>query len=177
MAAFWAPQLLYKPGSRRGKKSIFLSSCKRLPKTETQTERQVLGEVTGPGLAARTLRSQNPQVQVPLQVQELNPSQNLKFRSHCRSRNWIHPCQEILAEWTWALDVEVSLGRVPEAGDLQRPCGDCRIQALIQGLVFQWTPKRKKKNKSRRLKWFFMHFSIIAIFSARFLQHEENAKH
>lgn len=24
--------------------------------------------------------------------------------------------------------------------------------------------------------WFFMHFSIIAIFSARFLQQEENAK-
>lgn len=57
MAAVWTPQLLYKLGSRRGKKCIFLSSYRRLPKTETQTERRVLGEVMGPGSAAGTLRS------------------------------------------------------------------------------------------------------------------------
>lgn len=122
MAAFWAPQLLYKLGSTRGKKSIFLSSCKRLPKTQTQSERQVLGEGMGPGSAARTLRSQKSQIQVPLQMQELNPSLPGDFGSmDLRSA---------------ALDVEVSLGRVPEAGDLQGPSGNCRVQALIQGLVF-----------------------------------------
>lgn len=76
----------------------------------------------GPRSAARTLRSQKPQVQVPLQVQELNPSLPGDFGSMDLS--------------SAALDVEVSLGKVPEAGDLQGPRGDCRVQALIQGLVF-----------------------------------------
>lgn len=122
MATFWAPQLLYKLGSRRGKKCIFLNSCKRLPRTETQTERQILGEVMGSGSAERTLRSQKPQIQVPLHIQELNPSLPGDFGSMDLS--------------SAALDAEVSLGKEPEAGDLQAPPGDCRVQALIQGLVF-----------------------------------------
>lgn len=81
-----------------------------------------MGEVRGPGSAERTLRSQKPQVQVSLQIQELNPSLPGDFGSMDLS--------------SAVLDVEVSLGRVPGAGDLQGPSGDCRVQALIQGLEF-----------------------------------------
>lgn len=73
MAAFRAPQLLCKLGSRRGKNSIFLSSCKRLPKRETQTEAG-FGRDYGPWLQQQEpWGPKTPQVQVPLQFQELNP--------------------------------------------------------------------------------------------------------
>lgn len=105
-------------GQQKRQKVNFSEQCKRLPKTDTETERQILGEVRGPGSAERALKSQKPQVQVLLQIQELPGD----FGSMDLS--------------SAVLDVEVSLGRVPGARDLQGPSGDCRVQALIQGLEF-----------------------------------------
>lgn len=76
MEASWTPQLLCKLCSRKGIKSILVSSCKRLLWAETQMERQkILGEVMGPGSDSwHPGVPKSLQFRVPLQIHELNPS-------------------------------------------------------------------------------------------------------
>lgn len=87
------------------RKSILLSSCKRVLQAETQTEKQkVLGEVTSPGSTACILGS--PKVfssGSSLQIQEPNPSLTKRFgldrfalQLHWRKNQRQETCRDLL---------------------------------------------------------------------------------
>lgn len=162
MANFWAPQLLYKLGSTRGKKVHFSEQLQEAPKNRATDWEEGFGR--GDGFS---LSSKNPEIP---KTSSSGPTAGPGAEPIPARRFWLNGL-ELCSSECWSVTGKSARGRRPAGTSwgLQGPSSNPGLGILMNS--------KKKKKKSHRLKWGFMHFSIIAIFSARFLQHEDNAKH